>query len=308
MAWLGRRIACLREWRQGISGNVYGWGCGGRRPRCWWRWSRRLWGLNSSAWRLCTSWRWGNVCEGWGKRGLWPLFLPLCRKSWGRWRGEMGNTSVGVPLRWFPLPATWRCDGSTFPCRLRVVAATALGVCWPISRLGPCGWPAGPLGTRRTNAGERRANAEVEGSHFWECPPPSGLTPSRALWGEGSRPGGTSVGGLILRGVASGSFPAIRGIEGSFLRLGLAGSPEAWGGTPVGFLSPASGDVWAAATSPVGGKPGPASVERLAGRTGLGAKAAAVDVDVEHRRGGRCVSGTFLRLCDGLRVEEGRAE
>ena len=76
----------------------------------------------------------------------------------------------------------------------------------------------------------------------------------------------------------------------------------------MGFLSPASGDVWTAATSPVGRKPGPASVERLAGRTRLGAKATAVDVDVEHRRGGRCISGTFLRLCDGLRVEEGRAE
>ena len=57
--------------------------------------------------------------------------------------------------------------------------------------------------------------------------PPSRLTPSRAFWGEGSRPGGTSVGGLILGGVASGSFPAIRGVEGRFLRLGLAGSPEA---------------------------------------------------------------------------------
>ena len=76
----------------------------------------------------------------------------------------------------------------------------------------------------------------------------------------------------------------------------------------MGFLSPASGDVWAAATSPVGGKPGPASVEGLAGRTGLGSEAVSVDVDVEHRRGGRCVSGTFLRLCDSLRVEEGRAE
>ena len=57
--------------------------------------------------------------------------------------------------------------------------------------------------------------------------PPSRLTPSRALWGEGSRPGGASVGGLILRGVASGSFPAIRGEEGGFLWWGLAGSPEA---------------------------------------------------------------------------------
>ena len=76
----------------------------------------------------------------------------------------------------------------------------------------------------------------------------------------------------------------------------------------MGFLSPASGDVWATATSPVGGKPRPASMEGLAGRTRLGPEAVSVDVDVEHGRRGRCISGTFLCLCDGLRVEEGRAE
>ena len=55
--------------------------------------------------------------------------------------------------------------------------------------------------------------------------PPTRLAPSRALWGEGSRPGGMPVGGLIVGSVAGGCFRAIRGVVGCFLRLGLTGSP-----------------------------------------------------------------------------------
>ena len=79
--------------------------------------------------------------------------------------------------------------------------------------------------------------------------PPTRLAPSRALWGEGSRPGGMPVGGLIVGSVAGGCFRAIRGVVGCFLRLGLTGSPEDWGGAFVGPLSPASGDMRTAATS-----------------------------------------------------------
>ena len=119
--------------------------------------------------------------------------------------------------------------------------------------------------------------------------PPTRLAPSRALWGEGSRPGGMPVGGLIVGSVAGGCFRAIRGVVGCFLRLGLTGSPEVWGGAFVGPLSPASGDMRTAATSLVSGKPGPASVERLAGGTWLGAKATAINVNMQHRRGRGCV-------------------
>ena len=42
------------------------------------------------------------------------------------------------------------------------------------------------------------------------------------------------MGGLIVGGVAGGSFRAIRGVVGCFLRLGLTGSPEACGGAFVG--------------------------------------------------------------------------
>ena len=56
---------------------------------------------------------------------------------------------------------------------------------------------------------------------------PSRLAPSRALWGEGGRPGRASMGGLILGGVTCGRFPAVRGEEGGLFCWGLAGSPEA---------------------------------------------------------------------------------
>ena len=53
------------------------------------------------------------------------------------------------------------------------------------------------------------------------------LSPSRAPWEEGSRPGGTPVGGLVIGSVAGGCFRPIGRVVGGFLRLCLTGSPEA---------------------------------------------------------------------------------
>ena len=42
--------------------------------------------------------------------------------------------------------------------------------------------------------------------------------------------------------------------------------------------------------------------------TWLGAKATAINVNMQHRRGKGCVSSAYFRLCDGFWVKGGRAE
>ena len=57
--------------------------------------------------------------------------------------------------------------------------------------------------------------------------PSTWLSPSRAPRGEGSRPGGMPVGGLVIGSVTGGRFRAIGGVVRGSLLLCLSGSPEA---------------------------------------------------------------------------------
>ena len=70
---------------------------------------------------------------------------------------------------------------------------------------------------------KRRGSGESLAGVF----PSMWLTPSRAPWGEGSRPGGMPVGGLVIRSVTGGRFRALGGVVRGSLRLFLSGSPEA---------------------------------------------------------------------------------